>query len=231
MTDGQSVPILVYHHVYPAETPELKPATFETGAGISGESRFRRQGQYIADGNWTVVSTTQIVDWLTDGAALPQKAIALYFDNGWLDTATVALLILCQFGAAATCFPIIDGIEAASAGKSAAVRTLSKGVVEKPFMTWTQVQKLLDAGWKIGAHTATHCKMADRHVAAGDEGVIEEALTANRRVAISLLPVPASVEFRVARPLDLYRFHNLAPVDRLSEHRPARVLRELRTYF
>ena len=180
MTDGQSVPILVYHHVYPEETRELKQATFETGAGIIGESLFRRQMRYIADGNWTVVSTTRIVDWLTDGTALPEKAIALHFDNGWLDTETVALPILREFDAVATCFPITDGIEAASAGKSAAGRTLTEGVVEKPFMTWTQVQELLDAGWEIGAHTATHCKMADRYMADGDEGVIEEALTANR---------------------------------------------------
>jgi len=180
MTDGQSVPILVYHHVYPEEAPELKQATFETGAGILGESRFRRQMQYLADGNWAVVSTTQIVDWLIDGVTLPQKAIALHFDNGWLDTATVVLPILRQFGVVATCFPITDGIEAASVGKSTAVRTLTEGVVEKPFMTWTQVQKLLDAGWEIGAHTATHCKMADRHAADGDEGVMVEAQTANR---------------------------------------------------
>ena len=180
MADKQQVPILVYHHVYPEEATDLQQATFETGAGIIGEALFRRQLQYIAEGGWTVVSTSQIVDWLVAKEPLPHKAVALHFDNGWLDTATVALPILQQFGFTATCFPITDGIEAASAGKAAAVRTLTEGVIEKPFMTWTQVHQLLDAGWEIGAHTATHCKIADQHTAAGDEGVIAEAEIANR---------------------------------------------------
>ncbi len=183
MRAGQRVPILVYHHVYPEDAPELHQADFETGAGIIGQADFHRQMHYIADTGWTVVSTTQIVDWLADGAALPPKAMALHFDNGWFDTATVVLPILRRFGAAATCFPITDGVEAATAGKSAAVRTLTEGVIEKPFMTWGQVRQLLDAGWEIGAHTATHCKIADKHAEAGDAGVMEEAGTANAAFA------------------------------------------------
>ena len=54
---NQRVPILVYHHVYEQHSPELKQATFETGAGIIGETEFRRQMEYIVDLNWTVVST------------------------------------------------------------------------------------------------------------------------------------------------------------------------------
>ena len=190
MTSGQQVPILVYHHVYQADAPELQQATFETGAGIIGELEFRRQMHYIGDQGWTVVSTTQIVDWLAHGASLPPKAIALHFDNGWLDTATVALPILREFGATATCFPITDGIEAASKGQSAAVRTLTEGVIEKPFMTWSQVRQLLEAGWEIGAHTATHCKIADHYAVEGDEGVIREAQTANHIFAQRLGRVP-----------------------------------------
>ena len=46
-------------------------------------------------------------------------------------------------------------------------------------MTWEQVERLVDAGWEIGAHTATHCKLADRHVEQRDEVVIREAEVAN----------------------------------------------------
>ena len=179
MMNNQRVPILVYHHVYRDDNPELKSATFETGAGIIGETEFRRQMHYLIDEDWTVVSTTQIVDWLTDGVTLPQKAVALHFDNGWLDTATVALPVVRPFGMTAACFPITDGVEAASAGKSTMVRTLTEGVIDKPFMTWTQIALLLDAGWEIGAHTATHCKLADKYLAEGDAGVIWEVQTSN----------------------------------------------------
>lgn len=176
---GQHVPVLVYHHVYCEGTPELKQATFDTGAGIIAESEFLRQMQYIADEGWRVVSTTQIVNWLRDGTPLEEKAVALHFDNGWLDTATVSMPVTRRLGFTATCFPITDGLEASSEGRSAAVRTLTEGVIEKPFMTWDHVKLLLGAGWEIGAHTATHCKMADKHSAEGDAGIIREVETSN----------------------------------------------------
>ena len=188
---GQCVPILVYHHVYLEETPELKRSNFETGAGIIGEPEFRRQLKYIADEGWKVVSTSQVVDWITEGTTLQEKVVALHFDNGWLDTALVALPILREFGMTATCFPITDGVEAASESRSIVVRTLTEGVTKKPFMTWDQAQELLDAGWEIGAHTATHCKVAEKHAAEGDEGVVLEVQTSNDSFKRRLGFVPA----------------------------------------
>ena len=75
-----------------------------------------------------MVSTSQVVDWITEGVTLPEQAVALHFDTGWLDTATVALPILREYGVTATCFPITDGVEAASESRSIPVRTLTEGV-------------------------------------------------------------------------------------------------------
>ena len=185
--EGQRVPILVYHHVYPDGTPESEHGD---GAGIVRESEFQRHLHYMVEEGWTVVSTSQIVDWLTEGEALPKKAAALHFDNGWLDTATVVLPILSRLGMIATCFPITDGIEAASEGKSTSVRTLTEGVIEKPFMNWDQAQLLLDAGWEIGAHTATHCKMADQYALESDEAILREVQVSNDAFKKHLGSVP-----------------------------------------
>jgi peptidoglycan/xylan/chitin deacetylase (PgdA/CDA1 family) len=168
----------------------LAAATFENGAGIIGEQPFRAHMQYLVDQQWQVVTTTQVIDWLTNGATLPQRCVALHFDNGWLDTATVALPILAELGFTATCFPITDGLEAASQGRLASVRTLTEGIIEKPFMTWEQAGRLLDAGWEIGAHTATHCKVADKHAAEGDEAIMIEAQTSNELFKTNLGRAP-----------------------------------------
>ena len=175
----QAVPILVYHHVYPDAAPELESAVSDSAAGIIGVAEFERHLQYLGDNDWTVVSPSQLVDWLRGGPELPERAVALHFDNGWLDTFQVVLPRLRDNGFTATCFPITDGIEAASEGRSAAVRTLTEGVVDKPFMNWGQVQQLCDAGWEIGAHTATHCRVADRHEEEGDAGGVREVEVAN----------------------------------------------------
>ena len=116
------VPILVYHHVYHDDAPELQQSARESGAGVVAESQFLRQMQYVADAGWQVVSTTRMVEWLTADAALPDQALVLNFDNDWLDTFTVTLPILHRLGMVATCFPITDGVEAASQGEAATVR-------------------------------------------------------------------------------------------------------------
>ena len=143
------------------------------------EKTFRRQLQYFTNSCWRVASTSEVVDWLTCGKPLAEKVVVLHFDNGWLDTATVVLPILREFGVRATCFPITDGVEAASAGNKVTVRTLTEDVIKKPFMKWQQLQQLVEEGWEIGAHTATHCKIADSHAAEGDDAVTHEAETAN----------------------------------------------------
>ena len=172
---SQRIPILVYHHVYENEVM----AGLEPSAGIIGRRDFLRQMNHIAENDWIIVSTTQIIDWLLDSAPLPSRALALHFDNGWLDTYTIALPILRDLGFKAMCYPITDGIEAASSGKVHTVRTLTEGVIENPFMRWEHVQELLGAGWEIGAHTASHCKMADKYESYGDKGILWEVNTSN----------------------------------------------------
>jgi len=164
------IPILVYHHVYPDE----QAAQAGPAAGVIGVSEFDRHMQWIREHNWSVISTSALVDSLVERKPFPARSCVLHFDNGWLDTFSVALPRLKEWGMTATCFPITNGIEAASGGESLRVRTLTEGNVEKPFMNWEQLGQLAGAGWEIGAHTHTHCKIADKHDAEGDDGVLRE---------------------------------------------------------
>ncbi|MAE64092.1 MAG: hypothetical protein CMJ18_07430 [Phycisphaeraceae bacterium] len=190
MTD-QRVPILVYHHVYPQDAPELTDVDATQGAGIIGRPELLRQMQYLVDHGWQVVTSTRIVDWLNGTTSLPRQAVVLHFDNGWLDTVTVALPVLRDLGMTATCFPITGAVEEASCGRGTTVRTLTEGTIRKPFMTWDGVQDLLDEGWEIGAHTHTHCKVAEQHADEGDDGVIQEVQESHALFEKHLGLVPA----------------------------------------
>ena len=117
--------------------------------------------------------------------------MVLHFDNGWLDTRTIALPVLREMGMAATCYVISEGTEAASAGRPAAIRTSTEGAVQKPCITWMQAEELVEAGWEIGAHTATHPRLADLQVEQGDEAVIAEIEKSNESYADRLGFVPA----------------------------------------
>ena len=105
--------------------------------------------------------------------------MALHFDNGWLDTRTVAMPILDELGMAGTCYVISEPTTEASEGKPAGIRTSTEGFVYKPFITWDHSGEMLNAGWEIGAHTATHPKLAEVHSREGDVGVLAEVERSN----------------------------------------------------
>ncbi len=167
---AQRVPVLVYHHVYPQPHVEGRPPE----AGVIGTDAFDRHMDYIDANGWQVISTSALVDWLGGRGDVPGRAVVLHFDNGWLDTHDVVMPRLAERGWPALCYPITDGVDAATSGQTLGVRTQTEGQIEKPFMTWTRVGALAKAGWEIGAHTATHCRVADRHAEEGDAGVLRE---------------------------------------------------------
>lgn len=165
-----NVPILVYHHVYPDDSPELRDAP---GDGVVAASQFRGQVEHLLAEGWRVVSTSRVVEGLAQGS-LPEKAACLHFDNGWLDTATVVQPILAALGLTALCYPITDSITAASEGRASTIRTATEGHIDKPFMTWNQIGDLVSAGWEIGAHTAAHGRMGETYRDGGEAAIVEE---------------------------------------------------------
>lgn len=171
---SQIVPILVYHHVYPDGHPELAKTGYDRATGLIAESDFRRHMGYIADEGWVSVSTTLVVDWLDGKASLPERAVALHFDNGWPDALTVAAPILGAYGMAGISYVITEPTEAASEGRPAMIRTATEGAVEKPFLTWNDAGELLSQGWEIGAHTHSHPKLADVRRLDGDDEMFAE---------------------------------------------------------
>lgn len=187
---SQRVPILVYHHVYPDEHPELAIETDRTASGVIGVSAFRRQLDYVLEHGWKVVSTSHIVDWLEGKADLPAKSAALHFDNGWLDTRSVVMPILDDLSAAATCYVISEPTDASSKGLPVRIHTTTEGLVEKPFLTWEHCRELLDAGWEIGAHTSTHPKLGQLHAEQGENAIMSEILHSNAVFEDNLGAVP-----------------------------------------
>ena len=187
---NQRVPILVYHHVYPDGHRELGAPSGERATGIIGAAALRRQLDYLVAEGWEVISTTHLVDWLEQGVSIPRRAAVLHFDNGWLDTYTIAWPILREYGLTATCYLISD-LAAATEGQPVAVATSTEGAVAKPGLTWQHAAELLDDGWEIGAHTATHPRLAEVHAATGDAGVVAEIERSHAMYSEALGAVPA----------------------------------------
>ena len=188
---NQTVPVLVYHHIYPDCELDRNSLSGNKATGIISLSEFQSHLSYIYENGWEAVSTTRIVNWLNLNLPLPKRAIAIHFDNGWLDTFSVALPVLKAFGMTATSFVITSGATAASEGKIAPFRTSTEGKIQKPCITWKQVEQLIESGWEIGAHTATHPPLGELYTKSGEEAVVEEIEGSNDIFMRELGFVPA----------------------------------------
>lgn len=128
--------ILLYHHV-DTDTP---PST-----SISPED-FRVHLQYLQDNQFTVIALDSMIDSLRTGKPLPDRAIAITFDDGYISIYEEAFPMLQEFGYPFTLF-------------------LSTGPIDdrqSNYMNWDQVREMSDAGVVIANHMVEHPYMLER---------------------------------------------------------------------
>lgn len=100
------------------------------------------------------VDLARILAWLRGEATLPPRAIAVTFDDGYLDVLRQAAPILAQHGVPGAVFvspALVRG------GAAAAHRNFQ---VRRPLMDEAQVRELVAAGWTVGSHGMTHAPLA-----------------------------------------------------------------------
>lgn len=83
--------ISMYHY-----TRDLKHSRYPEIKGLDS-SLFRQQIEYMKN-NFNVVTMEQVIDAVEGKVALPEKALLLTFDDGYVDNYTVAFPILEEFG-------------------------------------------------------------------------------------------------------------------------------------
>ncbi|MDD9890197.1 MAG: polysaccharide deacetylase family protein [Gammaproteobacteria bacterium] len=128
--------ILLYHHVA-TDTP---PST-----SISPED-FRAHLDYLRDNEFNVMALDAMIEGLKSGVTLPDKAVAISFDDGYISIYDTAFPLLQEYGFPFTLF-------------------LSTGPIDRAqsnYMTWAQVREMSDAGVIIANHMVEHPYMLER---------------------------------------------------------------------
>ena len=137
----RSVPLLMYHSV--AEEP-----TLATRRLAVSPSMFAEQMDRLADLGFTTLPFSAIADRLTSGAELPERTVALTFDDGYADFHSVALPVLQKHDFTATVFVTTGWL--ADAGASAAGTPIGR------MLSRSQLPELTAAGMEIGGHSHSH---------------------------------------------------------------------------
>jgi biofilm PGA synthesis lipoprotein PgaB len=125
--------ILLYHHVSD-DTPASTSVSPET---------FRRHLDFLAAGGFTVLPLSRILETLASGAPLPDKAVAITFDDAYRSVLDTAAPLLKQRGWPFTVFVSTQAIEDGY----------------RDYLSWGDLRKLIAAGAEIGNHSYSHAHL------------------------------------------------------------------------
>ncbi len=127
---------LLYHHVA-ADTP------FSTS--ITPED-FRSHLEYLRDNEFNVIALDVMVEALRNGEELPDRAVAITFDDGYSSIFETAFPMLRAFD-----FPFALFLNTGPADRRA-----------RGYMSWAQIEEMAAAGALVANHMAEHPHMLER---------------------------------------------------------------------
>lgn len=128
------VPVLMYHYV-DAEPPPV--GRYADGLTVRTPD-FIEEMDYLVDHGYHSVTLSDVYLAMAGMRALPDKPVALTFDDGGLDNYQVAFPLLRERRLTATFFVITKTV--GGAGQ----------------MSWEQLREMADAGMSIQSHTVSH---------------------------------------------------------------------------
>ena len=157
--EAAAVGVINYHRIGP-RSPHGGP-----DLNVTPEA-FRRQIAGLLDAGWQGVTVSQVCDAADRDEPLPRKTFALTFDDAFASVHRWALPILRELGVPATAylatrhvgsgqpFPFDPWFGKGEIGKGSAASDVDP-LLWRPIDA-AECGDLLDAGWELGAHTATH---------------------------------------------------------------------------
>ncbi len=133
-TGYQTVPVLSYHRF----TMNKKSAN----RMVVTQAAFEAQMSYLKQNGYTVITLSQLYDFLDFKDQIPQKSVVITIDDGFRSAFDIAYPILKKLGHPATFF-------------------LYTGLVgSKKAMSWNQIKELAKNGFDIQSQSRTHRDMS-----------------------------------------------------------------------
>lgn len=134
-TPGRAAVVIQYHHI-DDDTPAITSVSVEL---------FSEHMDYLADNGFKVWPLPELVKTLREGKALPDKVIAITFDDGYRSVYTHALPVLRRHG-----FPFSIFVTTRLVGSS------------DDFISWDELREAAAQGATIANHTVSHPHLVRR---------------------------------------------------------------------
>lgn len=95
-----AVTVLMYHHIL----PKAQAGRFFGNSIVTYAEEFEKQLDFLCDNGYVTVTPAQVEAFFYDEQPLPEKAVLITFDDGYLSNAAVAYPLLKKRGMNATVF-------------------------------------------------------------------------------------------------------------------------------
>ena len=177
---ANSAVVLEYHHVA-RDTPPSTSVTPEM---------FARHMDYLADNDFHVWPLGKLVETIRSGGEVPERTVALAFDDGYRSVYHEVFPRLQKRGWPFAIFVTTGYIDDG----------------DNNFVTWQQLREMSDAGVVIGNHTVTHPHMVRR-----DEGESDAARRARLRAEITDAQARLERELGAVSRLFAYPYGEFSP--------------------
>lgn len=143
--------VLMYHMV----SPHKDGAKFN-GLRVRPE-RFEQQVRWLSEQGFQFFTVSELwAQWHT----LPEKSVAITFDDGYADNLYIALPILQKYRAKATVYVVVDRHDRDWSTYKKAHHN-SGELAKEAKLTDAELRELVASGCiEIGSHTLTHCNLA-----------------------------------------------------------------------
>jgi peptidoglycan/xylan/chitin deacetylase (PgdA/CDA1 family) len=123
------VPILMYHHI------GISPVN---SIFYVQPDKFDAELKLLHDWNYTPITTSMLVQAITQGTSLPPRPVIITFDDANEDNYVNGFPIMKKYGFTGVLYLVVQ-------------------YLDKPnYLTVAQVKEMAAAGWEIGSHTETH---------------------------------------------------------------------------
>jgi len=129
----EGVSVLMYHMV----------GDLKDNSAVITEANLRMHMDFLRDHGYHPITMQELYDYVTKGAALPEKPVCITFDDGYLDSYTIVWPMMKEYGFPWTLYVITDD-------------------VGKPGnrMTWDQLKEMAQSRTvTIGSHTLSHPRL------------------------------------------------------------------------
>ena len=155
--------ILMYHMV--CETGDAKEKRY-----CCHPDAFKHQMAHLKKAGYQVVGLDDLINSIKKGTTLPEKSIAITFDDGFADNYENAFPVLQEYGFPATVFAVSRRVGRTNEWME------NNGFPRRELLGWNGLKEMSANGIAVGSHTTTHASLIhiDRE-SAGDEIVNSKA--------------------------------------------------------